>query len=235
MAAPILVRSWNLFHGNASPPGRRSHLASMVGLVCEDGPDAVCLQELPVWALPLLARWSGMRAFPAVARRGLRPPALAGWITRRHNGRLRSAITGQANAILVRPGLEARDLGAVRVGAAGLEPRVCQAVRLTGGIVLGNTHLSNTPVTRGLQERELARAVEFLEASAAPGDVLVLAGDLNMPAPALDGWHVPAASGIDHVLVRGAPAGDLVTWPVERRVQNRVVLSDHAPVELVVG
>jgi hypothetical protein len=41
--------------------------------------------------------------------------------------------------------------------------------------------------------------------------------------------------GIDHVLVAGLPADPLTVWPASRRVQNAVVLSDHAPVERVIG
>src|SRR5262249_28914313 len=56
----MLVRTWNLFHGKPSPPGRRAFLRQMIDLVTRDHPDVVCLQELPVWALPHLESWSGM-------------------------------------------------------------------------------------------------------------------------------------------------------------------------------
>ena len=65
----MLVRSWNLFHGNTSPPRRRAYLEEMVRLITADGPDVVCLQEVPVWAVSRLAGWSGMRVLPAVARK----------------------------------------------------------------------------------------------------------------------------------------------------------------------
>jgi endonuclease/exonuclease/phosphatase family metal-dependent hydrolase len=42
-------------------------------------------------------------------------------------------------------------------------------------------------------------------------------------------------SQIDHILVRGAAVGPLVSWPRERRMQNGIVLSDHPPVEREVG
>jgi hypothetical protein len=64
---PILVRSWNLFHGNAKPPERRAFLEEMVRLASEDRPDVLCLQEVPIWALARLAGWSGMQAFGDVA------------------------------------------------------------------------------------------------------------------------------------------------------------------------
>jgi len=66
---PLVVRTWNLFHGNAVPPGRRAYLEEMVRLVTGDDPDVVCLQEVPVWALRRLEGWSDMAAFGAVAAR----------------------------------------------------------------------------------------------------------------------------------------------------------------------
>ena len=118
-------------------------------------PDIVCLQEVPVWALPKLAAWSGFDAFAAVAERGLRPTTLAGWITRLANGHLRSAISGQANAILVRPEHDAADLGLTQISDRGRERRVCQAVRV-GDIVVANLHASTVPPA-ALEEVERAR------------------------------------------------------------------------------
>jgi len=56
---PLLVRTWNVFHGNAHPPGRKGFLRKMVELASADGPDVLCLQEVPVWALPRIDDWSG--------------------------------------------------------------------------------------------------------------------------------------------------------------------------------
>ena len=67
-----------------------------------------------------------------------------------------------------------------------------------------------------------------------PGEPIVLAGDFNLRDVRLEGFSDPGP-GIDHVLVRGAAAGQLVVWPEERRLQNGVVLSDHPPVELRIG
>ena len=69
----MLIRTWNVFHGNAVPPERRAFLAEMVRLASADDPDVLCLQELPAWALPRLGDWSvslrpGVLAFP---RRGV--------------------------------------------------------------------------------------------------------------------------------------------------------------------
>jgi len=227
----LLVRSWNLFHGNADPPRRRSYLHEMFSLACADQPDVLCVQEVPVWAVANLVEWSDMRSFPAVARHGVRWTALAGRATRLHNGLLRSAITGQANVILVRRDHDAEDLGAAQVSGHGHERRVCHAVRVGGSLVVTNTHLSSSGHR---QQRELERVLAFAESRARVGEALVVVGDLNLDDPALGGFSAPGP-GIDHVLVRGAPASPLVVWEEERHVQNGVVLSDHPPVELLVG
>jgi endonuclease/exonuclease/phosphatase family metal-dependent hydrolase len=227
----LLIRSWNLFHGNADPPRRRSYLREMIALATADEPDVLCLQEIPMWAVGKLGRWSGMQEFAAIARHGLPTIRLAGWATRLHNGLLRSAIVGQANVILVAGTHASEDLGSEKVSHLELERRVCHAVRLNGTLVVVNTHLSN--LGHG-QRDELERTLEFADGIVQPDEPLVLAGDLNLRQAHVDGFSEPAP-GIDHVLVRGAPAGPLVTWPEERRRQNGVVLSDHAPVEAHVG
>src|SRR3954451_19261578 len=97
---PLVVRTWNLFHGNAVPPERRGFLDEMVRLVTADGPDVVSLQEVPVWALRHLEERSGMTAVGAVAAQPrLRSAELGRLVTELHHGILRSALTGQANAI----------------------------------------------------------------------------------------------------------------------------------------
>lgn len=198
----LLIRTWNVFHGNAVPPERRDFLEDMVRLASSDGPAVLCLQELPVWALEHLEEWSGMRAFGAVAARPLLGSArLGGAITELNHGLLRSAFTGQANAILL--GQELRPLGSdsivlnprgVRRAVAreldldrgvrfawAKERRVCHAVRAEVGgrfITIATTHCSNVP-DRRCQDRELMRAAVFADAFAEPADVLVLAGDFN--------------------------------------------------------
>jgi endonuclease/exonuclease/phosphatase family metal-dependent hydrolase len=198
----LLIRTWNVFHGNAVPPERRDFLEDMLRLASSDAPAALCLQELPVWSLAKLEEWTGMRAFGAVAARPLLGNArLGGAITELHHGLFRSAFTGQANAILLAHELRpvAKDSivlnpHAVRRAAArelDLDPRVrlawakerrvCQAVRAQVGeryLTIANMHCSSVP-DRRCQDRELMRAAVFADAFAEPGDVLVLAGDFN--------------------------------------------------------
>ena len=57
----MIVRTWNLFHGNTVPPGRKAHLRQMVELITADRPDVVLLQEIPAWALPRVGGWASMQ------------------------------------------------------------------------------------------------------------------------------------------------------------------------------
>jgi endonuclease/exonuclease/phosphatase family metal-dependent hydrolase len=221
----VLVRTWNVFHGNVHPPERRAFLRKMVELVTADEPDVVCLQEVPVWALRHLERWSGMRAFAAVARRPRVGSAELGrWITELHHGLLRSAVTGEAGAILVAPRF-AVDGAVTRVvsGRAGLR-RIAHGVRLDGSVFVANFHITG-------DEEQLRRVAEL----AAPHERAVLAGDANIRSASVPGYSAPLAGSIDQILVRGLDATPPAAWPEERRRVDGRVLSDHAPVELRVG
>ncbi len=230
----MLVRSWNLFHGNTFPPGRHSRLERMVRLATDDRPDVLCLQEVPLWALSRLPRWSGMSVRHVVTRRALLGTWLGGAITRLHNGFFRSALAGQANAILLAPGLDALEHHTLRIDQRSREPRFCQAVRLDE-LVIANLHATNDFRRPQIPAAEIVRAEAFLTdvAGTLP---CVLAGDFNLRAEhvlELPGWSA-RGPGIDHVLVRGLSASPLEVWPVDRRRQNGAVLSDHAPVEVTI-
>jgi endonuclease/exonuclease/phosphatase family metal-dependent hydrolase len=207
----------------------------MVRLATADRPDVLCLQELPLWALRRLGAWSGMTARHVVTRRSLLPRELAGAITRLHSGLFRSALAGQANAILLRPGLEPLEHRSARIDERRLEPRFCHAVRLPE-LVVGNLHATNEFRRPEIPAAEILRAEAFVT-NVADGLPCVLAGDFNVRAEhlrELAGWSA-LGPGIDHVLVRGLDASPLAAWPFERRVVGGAVLSDHAPVEVTVG
>jgi endonuclease/exonuclease/phosphatase family metal-dependent hydrolase len=244
----LLIRTWNVFHGMSSPPDRRSYLERMLRLATEDEPDVLCLQEVPSWALGRLAGWSGMQSFGAVAKRAPLPGELGGRMTELHQARFRSVFVGQANAILLRPGLRALATGSIVLNPTAFrrrlarelgldvrrrlrwakERRVCHAVR-TDALTVANLHGSAVHDWR-LPDAELLRAATFADDFAEPDDVLVLAGDFNVQDPLLAAY-AGAVDGIDHVLVRGAAATAVVAWSLEQRRQNRVVLSDHPVVE----
>jgi endonuclease/exonuclease/phosphatase family metal-dependent hydrolase len=265
----LLVRTWNLFHGNTQPPGRRAFLEEMVRLASEDGPGVVCLQELPVWALDELVGWSAMSALTDVARRPLPWSVELGRnVTALNPGLFRSAFTGQANAVLLSTSLEVLDhrrlvlnplkfrrMQARKLGLAlgarlawVKERRVCQAVRVRrerGTLVVGNLHATHHPADLRLPDAELLRAAVFLDGFARPDEPILVCGDFNvsvltsrtlaeLTSPEW-GFEGPTRVGVDHILVRGLPAGPPERWPPERRLCEGRLLSDHAPVEREVG
>ena len=213
----MVLRTWNLFHGNADPPERRAFLRQMIELVTSDDPDVVCLQELPVWALRHLEEWSGMHATGAVARRPLLPFG-ARAVTALNHGLLRSAVTGEADAILTSS--PARPLGTHVVGESKLR-RIAHAVEVEGVTVV-NFHIDG-------------RREQFDRVIALAAERSIVAGDSNIVAPTAQGFSSPLAGSIDQILVRRLPLrSGPAAWPVERRTVEGRVLSDHAPVEAVI-
>jgi len=257
----VLVRTWNLFHGNALPPQRRSFLDEMISLATADDPDVLCVQEVPAWALGRftvgdVAARPTVGPLPSSASLGRR-------LTSLHHGLLRSAFSGQGNAVAVAPRLrvlghdqlelnprgfraeEARrlHLGVVARNAWAKERRVVQTVRLGADdgrtYLVANTHCTSLP-DRRIAQAEIMRAAAFATAKALADDVVVLAGDFNLTATAGAmrelrrpewGFSEPGP-GIDHILVRGAETSAPRRWPTERRRVDGRLLSDHAPVEV---
>jgi endonuclease/exonuclease/phosphatase family metal-dependent hydrolase len=231
----ILVRTWNLFHGNAMPPERRGYLREMVELVTADEPGIVCLQEVPVWGLRHLEAWSGMRAHGAIAALPRVNAELGRWITELHHGLLRSAVTGQANAMLVAQDLDVSEERTLVISESG-ERRVCQLARVAGVGVVGNFHATGGPAA----DEQFRRAVDFV---AGAHERAILASDANVrPGEGQTysylaglGFSEPLAGSIDQIVVRGLASTPPTAWPDERRSVRGRLLSDHAPVELTVG
>jgi Endonuclease/Exonuclease/phosphatase family len=200
----VVVRSWNLFHGNTVPPQRRAFLDEMIALATADRPAVFCAQEVPAWALSRFTVGDvaappriGPLPIPTVVGRALTAP---------NHGLLRSAFAGQGNAIQLDRGLrllshrvetlnarrfrraEARELylDAETMRKWGSERRIVQAVRLAADdgrtFLLANMHCSGHVQDRRLPDVELLRAAWFAESLAEPGDVVVLAGDFNVYA-----------------------------------------------------
>ena len=204
----MLIRTWNLFHGNTSPPQRHAFLDEMVRLAVADAPDVLCLQEIPVWALPKLGGWSGYTAIGAVAARPMlgplpSTPEIGRVVTSINHGALRSAFSGQGNAILAAQHLRVVDRHALELNprrfrleqsewlelgllarlAWGKERRVCQVVRLRDGertLVFANLHATSYPPDERLADAELLRAAVYADGIALPDEPLVLCGDLNV-------------------------------------------------------
>jgi hypothetical protein len=255
----VLLRTWNVFHGNTVPIGHVNLLEQATRLAASGDPAVLCLQELPLWSLEYLDDWSGMPAIGAVARRSPLPRGLARRLTALNPVLFRSGFTGQANAVLVDGALRVIDSTSIVLNphsfrrrldvplAARLawakERRVCQAVRLAlpdgRTMTLANLHATSYRIDERLADAEVLRAAVFLDAVAAPGDVAVLAGDFNLVTErshalaeiAAWGFSLPGP-GIDHILVRGATSSPERKWPKERRMIGGALVSDHAPVEV---
>jgi endonuclease/exonuclease/phosphatase family metal-dependent hydrolase len=205
----VLIRTWNVFHGNTNPPQRRAYLREAVELAVSDDPDVVCLQELPAWSLSRLAAWTaGYAVAPALAA----PPTLGPLpstaeigrvLTSINCGLLRSAFSGQANAIVVSPRLQLREqhlcvlnppefrrAQATSIGVGPLarlawanERRVCQVVRLSDGtrtLLVANLHATSYPPDERMADAELLRAFVYVDGLARPGEPIAVAGDFNV-------------------------------------------------------
>jgi endonuclease/exonuclease/phosphatase family metal-dependent hydrolase len=232
----LLVRSWNIHHGMTLPHARRNYLEQAVRLISSNRPDVVCLQEVPLWSRRRLESWSSMSLIWNSTRRVWFPPRLGGWVTRLNQGFFRSAVSGQANAILLGRHLQPLERRWTVISRGRRERRICQAVRLQG-MVITNLHASGVAGRPEIGAAEVERALAFAESLARPGDALVFAGDFNLSPrqlPDLPGFS-PPGRGIDHILVRGAEASPLEVWSEAKRTTEVGVLSDHAPVELRVG
>jgi endonuclease/exonuclease/phosphatase family metal-dependent hydrolase len=196
------IRSWNLFHGNTVPAGPRAYLDEMLERTRDDDVDVLCAQEVPAWALDRFTCWR-LAARPAIGPIPITRD-LGRRLTKLNHGLLRSAFSGQGNAImlaepydlLATPSLvlnprRFRDEQAVPLGlgartrlAWGHERRVVQAARFRAPdgrtYFVANAHCTSYAADERLAEVELLRAASFARSTAAAGDVVVLAGDFNL-------------------------------------------------------
>jgi endonuclease/exonuclease/phosphatase family metal-dependent hydrolase len=215
----------------------------MVELVTEDRPDLVALQEVPLWALGQLERWTGMAVRWAVTVPALLMAPLAKLVTDLSPRRVRALVTGQANVLLVGPRLEVggQRLLLMNPGvtkwewlfAQGPQQRYCQALEVSvreerRALTVANLHATNDPrVASG----EVQRAADFV----ADAKRCIFLGDFNAPRFGPAGFS-PPIDGIDQILVRGLELErPPEAWPRERRRVADGLLSDHAPVEAVVA
>jgi endonuclease/exonuclease/phosphatase family metal-dependent hydrolase len=235
----LVIRTWNLYHGRTHPKSGRTYLERMVRLASLDAPDVVALQEVPLWALGRLERWSGMSAIWSVTVPGFLGP-IARFITDIDPVRVRFTAAGQANAMLLNRRFEVfaertlvlnPEVGRLEWIRGGRQRRVCQAVDvgLDGRrLTVANLHATNNAE---IARVEAGLAADFVR----DAETCILCGDFNVPAYAIEDFSEPI-EGIDQILVRGLELeSPPYAWPFERRRVNGALLSDHAPVEAEVA
>ena len=200
----VIVRSWNLFHGNTDPPRRHGYLREMVELASRDRPAVLCLQEVPVWALPAWVDWSGAEAID----RGHTPVPLwpASDLGLDHACPSRPAsgrpLPGRRTRFSSLADFAAEDLGHERISDRGRERRLVQAVRSR------DRRRCQPPCQqRALaagDPRRRARAGCVLRGSACAARRADRARRRLQPPAAVATRLRRGGPGIDHVLVRGA-------------------------------
>ena len=197
----MLVRTWNLFHGNTSPPGRKAYLREMVELAIADKPADVCLQEVPAWALETVGEWADREAIADRTRRGL---PFGRFVTSLHAGFFRSSFNGQGNVILLPKDWTVREHKSVTLNTnpfceeegrkLGLdaksmrwwerERRICQVVKVERPdrqrLLVANVHATSRPKDPRLADAELRRAMNFVDRQSEVEEVVVVAGDFNI-------------------------------------------------------
>jgi endonuclease/exonuclease/phosphatase family metal-dependent hydrolase len=226
---PVLILSWNLFHGRSLPPTRHALLRQFAAQLAEWRWDVALLQEAPPWWLAELARAAGAERRRALTSRNALP-ALRRALAERDPELIKSN-GGGCNAILARRPIAEHATLRLRTWP---ERRVAQLARLRDGTCVVNFHASTRAALAEHELRRLwQRALDW-----AGGDPLILGGDLNLRAPrAPDAAAHVARCHVDHIFVRGlAPVGQ--AQALHRRVAldgRSVELSDHAPLRVRVG
>jgi endonuclease/exonuclease/phosphatase family metal-dependent hydrolase len=261
----LQIRTWNIAHGVDVPPReggyghmRRKLLREMAALMIEERPDLILLQEVPVWAGPLLREATGM-GLTLASVYGAHVPflhvplplAVGSWLGNAMPDVVRTQFEGQANAILYGPELLLVSARTVQVNQRRRlrgEPRVAQLARLRHRRLGLEFAVANVHLDHGPNSEQVERAGYVLERFAR-GAPMVLAGDLNADARSRGvrslvkrGWIEDSGDvGIDHVFTRGFE----VEWAATRWLPTRrdlslngglpLRLSDHDPVDAVLS
>ena len=237
---PLLVRTWNLFHGNAVPP-RAACLPRGDGRACDRRRARTCsaCRRSRLWALRSSApgaacsRSAQSRAAAARERRARkadhrsapRPAAVGASPARRTRSSSRRSCASRDSDV-------DRESSAARASAAS-----CQRLRLDGGVFVANLH-----VRRAADEQFLRVARRSSKSSQSRTRAILVRRHERAP-----GRGRPTASCASGASRSRAPAASTrsssaacrrrrrSSWPEERRRSDGRLLSDHAPVELTVG
>jgi endonuclease/exonuclease/phosphatase family metal-dependent hydrolase len=207
--AAMLVRTWNVNRGNASPPDARNHLHEMVTLMSQGGPDLIMLQDVPAWGLEAVGAWAGMKALAVRAERPrvgvvAAPAGLAKLLSAPHSGRLQAAFGGRGNVILIPRDAKVRNVKTLTLNTnifceekgpeLGLNPkqvrrwqrdrRICHLVQYElpsrQRVLAATLHATSHVADLRLADAELQRALHFVERRAEVEEIVIVAGDFNI-------------------------------------------------------
>lgn len=208
----LRILTWNLLHGRSVPPAGRDLFDRFAGVLAQWDWDVALLQEVPPWWPGELGAAVGADQRSVLTSRNAVQPVRRAVALRwpdviKSNG-------GGSNAILVR-GLPLAEHRGRRLAWLP-ERRWMHAVRLDGGLWVGNLHTA--------ADASQGRAAAVALRRWAAGAPVVLGGDFNVRAPSLEGFSLAGGNGVDQVFVGGGlvPGG-----PAE--VLDSGSLSDHAP------
>ena len=224
----MLVRTWNVFHGNTYPPQRRAFLREMIELVTARRAG----RRLPPGAPALGA--PAPRALERHARGERRRAAVAA--SRAHGS---AAGSRRSITVFCAPRSRARR-DAILARAPFVEPRVGASSARVGAAAgrardpARRTASSSRTATRRRRRDQLAARRRLRRRRGARRPRRRLQPRRRALRPRT-GFSEPLAGSIDQILVRGLPAAAarrVARRPAPRR---QPLLSDHAPVELTVG
>jgi endonuclease/exonuclease/phosphatase family metal-dependent hydrolase len=212
----VLVLSWNLYHGRATPPAGRDLYEEFAQRLGEWAWDVALLQECPPWWPAALGAGCGAQAFRALTSRNQLLP-LRRFIAQRRPDIIKSG-GGGSNAILVR--------GAVAGDHRFAVLRTHPERRVVHGVRLGDGWIANLHAQVWSEEQAQADAASAARhvldwAGDAPA---LLGGDFNTRTPHPPGLRDLGGHKVDRVLGRGWAATSAA------RTLDHGHLSDHAPV-----
>jgi endonuclease/exonuclease/phosphatase family metal-dependent hydrolase len=181
----------------------------MIELITADGPDVVCLQDVPAWALDSIGAWTGMQAAPVRATRPhFGPLAISAGFGRLlsspNYGKRARRYTGRGNVILFPAVATTRAVKAItlntnvfceeRGAQLGLNPkqmrawererRICHLVQYElpnrRRFMIATLHATFYLPDLRLADAELNRALSFVNRRAEVEEAVIVAGDFNV-------------------------------------------------------
>jgi len=243
----VIVRTWNLSRGT-SAKGRKSYLREMVELVTADKPTLVCLQEVPARALEQVGGWASMQGLADREQRGLLSGIGSVVLAPREASVLtHKAITLNTNVFCEERGA-ALGLSKRSMRRWETERRICHLVQYElpnrRRFLVATLQATADRSDIRLADAELRRATNFIDRRAEVEETVIVAGDFNVSRAQSATIHdlesaapefrwTDTGARVENVLLRGAAASSARVWGDEERRSGKLLLSDHAPIEVL--